>query len=508
MTYLLYQIWLCLLVTAFIAGLLGWLLRGGGKGKLNALNSQWQDKYDTLSQERNSYASKMKKISGVTHEKERLESKISTQKQSFNQQINQLNEKLTDSDNEIQQQQTLLAQKDEDIATSRAQLDKKIVEVEAHKQTYKGDMEKELMTVKTMLLKTIKEKKQTVLNYSHLEFETKKHLKDEQEKTNHLKKTLTITQTELNEVTEKLAILQTDVKNKQLHTDTLVSDFSTKETHLINQLKEKQTLLTRLIADKEKAELTVKNAKKVQAKEVKESAISTIHQTKDNHTSLNISSQTTTTNDSSRSPDKKITHADNQKSSVEKRKSGLQQCENINNKDTLGIKNLFATTDFAGLAKSGIRKAKDSLHQAKESLTHYPDAKEAVFPMDAIQSVSNEDDKRLYAMNISTTQDLLRKTSTETSIQLLAKSLGKEEWVVRSWVNNADLIRISGVDGIIAELLILSGIDSITKVANSTVNEISEGIAIVHGHIKKRSTLPNHQEIQQFIDAAKQLTSV
>jgi outer membrane murein-binding lipoprotein Lpp len=147
MAYLLYQIWLCLLVTAFIAGILGWLLRGGGKSKLQDLNTQWQDKYDTLSQERNSYATKINKLSGISHEKKRLENKISTQKRLLNQSIDQLNQKLADSENEIQQQQTLLAQKDEEIVMSMMQLDNKILEAEDDRQTYQSEIEKELTTV-------------------------------------------------------------------------------------------------------------------------------------------------------------------------------------------------------------------------------------------------------------------------------------------------------------------------------------------------------------------------
>jgi septal ring factor EnvC (AmiA/AmiB activator) len=128
MVYLLSQIWLCLLITALLAGLLGWLLRGGGKKKLNMLNEKWQDKYDALSQERNSYASKINKLSGVTHEKDRLENKIETQKHTYEQKLTRLTKQLTMVDEETQKQQSLLAQKDEELAMSMAHLASKISE--------------------------------------------------------------------------------------------------------------------------------------------------------------------------------------------------------------------------------------------------------------------------------------------------------------------------------------------------------------------------------------------
>ena len=138
-------------------------------------------------------------------------------------------------------------------------------------------------------------------------------------------------------------------------------------------------------------------------------------------------------------------------------------------------------------------------------MTQYNEANDTVLPISAIQSLSDEDNQRLSSMNIKTTEDLSSKTATDMGIRLLSKSLGKEQWVVRTWANNANLIRIKGVDGIMAELLELSGINSVKKLANSSPETLSKNISAVHEHISKRSQLPNLDELQVLIKNAKKL---
>ena len=106
-------------------------------------------------------------------------------------------------------------------------------------------------------------------------------------------------------------------------------------------------------------------------------------------------------------------------------------------------------------------------------------------------------------MGIKTTKDLLLKTSSAQGVSLLSKSLGKEEWMIKTWINNADLMRVNGVDGIFAELLELSGINSIQALSSADPEKVLEGVTIVHNHISKRSDAPQRDEIEAVINAAK-----
>ena len=611
MVYLLSQIWLCLLITALLAGLLGWLLRGGGKKKLNTLNEKWQDKYDALSQERNSYASKINKLSGVTHEKDRLESKIETQKHTYEQKLTRLTKQLAVVDKETQKQQSLLAQKDEELAMSMAQFDSKISEYEDDQQNSTIDLEKKL--------------KESASQLSLQEKSTQDALKAYQQKNTTLETTLKSTKAELDSATIKLVDVEKNLGKGKLQVDNLSKGFAIKEKKLTEQLAEKAKQLSTALAATEKAEIRLKQANtteetlkkefatkesKLKQQFAKEKRALNVSQRKSvvsNNTTPSssiiskeslldkVSATTNSTVESIKAPldyaqntpetpstpkatpeqnktkqkidtianeapqkasktkapitapvDHVVQPAQTEEKSVfsdikekfessgvsDKLKSGLDKAkEGINSakeeivhkasdaKDSIqsynqetddksgnGIKSMFASAGIAELAISGLEKAKDGLSQAKESLTHYPDAEESNFPIDAIQSISNEDDRRLYSMGIKTTQNLLSKTSTDTGIHLLSKSLGKEEWVIRTWVNNADLIRIKGVDGILAELLELAGFSTITKLATSNAKNVLEEISKIHEHITKRSTLPSVDEIQAVIDGAKALS--
>ncbi len=648
MAYLLSQIWLCLLITALIAGLLGWLLRGSGKKKLRVLNTKWQDKYDALSQERNSYASKINKLSGVRHEKERLESKIETQKHIYDQKLARLTTQLATADEEAQKQQALLAQKDEELAMSMAQFDSKISEYEVDQQSSHIDLEKKLEKSSSQL--------------SLLEREANNKLKEYQEKNKDLEVQLKSIEADLNDTKSKLIDAEDSLGKGELQVDNLTKGFAIKEKKLTEQLEQKEQQISKALAAKEKAEIDLQQANKDQealkkdfavkenklneqfAKEKdhllrtavidkekiatdsrqkspitsdtittpsekpsKESLGDKVSATKDSivdsvkapldyaKNTLNtentgetpstseieaeieakpeqnkikqkidtvtdeLPQKATETKDAITAPvDHVVRHdveekeeksvfsdikekfesssvSDKLKSGLDKAKEGISSAkeeiahkasdakdaiksyshnqdsdekdpiQDNDDKSARGIKGMFASAGIAGLAMSGLEKAKDGFSQAKESLTHYPDAEESIFPIDAIQSISNEDDRRLYTMGIKTTQDLLSKTSTETGINLLSKSLGKEEWVVRTWVNNADLIRIKGVDGILAELLELAGFNTTSKLASSNAEKVLQGISKVHEHITKRSTLPSVDEIQGLIDGAKAL---
>ncbi len=385
MAYLLSQIWLCLLITALVSGLLGWIFRGGGKDKLRALDTQWQDKYDLLSQERNSYATKINKLAGMSHENDRLERKLEAQKQSFDQTVKHLNKNLVMADNEMQKQELLLIQKDEELAMSMAQFDQKLTEFEGKAHSPNTGLEEKLITIEENLEKekernaklkeTIKQQEQSALQRSEVEINNEKQLKDLQQQVSKLEKELEETMSELVMTSDKL------------------------------NLAEKKLITTDQEMDK------------------------------------------------------------------------LAQDNNAIDQD----------------------QAQDQDGNKNE------ENQNSVLAIDSIQALSEEDQRRLSKMNIKTTEDLLEKTKTEIGVNLLSKSLGKEAWVVRTWVNNADLMRVKGVDGILAELLELSGVNSVQELAASKPEIISENIKAVYEHITKRSKLPDFNELQRLIDEAKKL---
>ncbi len=133
------------------------------------------------------------------------------------------------------------------------------------------------------------------------------------------------------------------------------------------------------------------------------------------------------------------------------------------------------------------------------------DTDQAEYPVDVIEAISKEDTKRLRKLGVKTTTDLLNKASNKEKISLLAKSLGKESWVVRSWASVADLLRVKGVDAVDGELLELSGVATVQSLVRSKLDKLAESIEVIHRHVGKTTHVPTREEISGWIENAKQL---
>ncbi len=127
------------------------------------------------------------------------------------------------------------------------------------------------------------------------------------------------------------------------------------------------------------------------------------------------------------------------------------------------------------------------------------------YPVDVIEAIADEDAKRLRKLGVKTTIDLLNKASNKEKISLLAKSLGKESWVVRSWASVADLLRVRGIDAVDGELLELAGVATVQSLVRSRLDKLVDSVKVIHRHVGKTSRAPGHDEITRWIENATKL---
>jgi|GEM_PF-725263 len=78
MNYLLSQIWICLLLAALIGGIIGWILRGGCKKKLAAIDYDWRNRYAGIEVERNELTSRLGNLDNVSQERDQLIREVSS----------------------------------------------------------------------------------------------------------------------------------------------------------------------------------------------------------------------------------------------------------------------------------------------------------------------------------------------------------------------------------------------------------------------------------------------
>ncbi|HIO93230.1 MAG TPA: hypothetical protein EYG68_10375, partial [Leucothrix mucor] len=203
MTYLISQMWLCLIITAVIAGLIGWLLRGSGKKKLQALDKQWQEQYRSVENARQRYASRIEELSKVEKNNKELSLQVSLQKQSFEQTLQQL-KKQTDITNN--QQVERLNQKDEEMVSHLTQYDKQLNALEEEKANAELQFEQVIQD----------EKIQSSLHLSQLQTESEKQLKNYEEQAAALATQLHIKKSDLISAEEELFNTRKELETEKL----------------------------------------------------------------------------------------------------------------------------------------------------------------------------------------------------------------------------------------------------------------------------------------------------
>lgn len=228
--------WVCLLITAIIAGVIGWLLRGSGKEKLIALEQQWMEQYQSVDRARKKYADEVEQLSLVKEENNELANQLSLQKKSFEQNIQHLKEQAYIA---VDKQDALLVQKDEELARYSHQLHERIVE-----------LEEELASNKQHLEKIMADKEQDATSLSQLKA-------GNEEKTAALSTKLHINQADLIAAEKELVMLKTALNKEKSQSSELKKNFSVRAKILEEQLDQKERLLSLAIADKEVAQKTL-----------------------------------------------------------------------------------------------------------------------------------------------------------------------------------------------------------------------------------------------------------
>ncbi|HEC04607.1 MAG TPA: DUF4332 domain-containing protein [Thiothrix sp.] len=128
MSYLLSQIWICLLLTALVAGLAGWLLASGGKRKTKQLEDKWRTDLARAENERDYYAGEVKNLSAIAEEREEMEERFVAEKQSLENELDALQKGMKFSVDSSKQQEEKLTKKAHNLEEQNTSLTAKVEE--------------------------------------------------------------------------------------------------------------------------------------------------------------------------------------------------------------------------------------------------------------------------------------------------------------------------------------------------------------------------------------------
>ena len=120
-----------------------------------------------------------------------------------------------------------------------------------------------------------------------------------------------------------------------------------------------------------------------------------------------------------------------------------------------------------------------------------------------IESIGPSYASKLEKADITTVEALLDKGATKSGRKNIASASGIDESRILDWVNMADLFRIKGVAGEIAELMKKSGVDTIKELRNRNPASLHDKMVEVNGVKKVSRTVPSTSQIEGFIDQAK-----
>lgn len=112
---------------------------------------------------------------------------------------------------------------------------------------------------------------------------------------------------------------------------------------------------------------------------------------------------------------------------------------------------------------------------------------------------------KLEQYGIRTTVDLLQKAGTKAGREILAAGTKIPETLILTWVNHADLFRLSGVAGQTAELLEAAGVDSVKELANRRADNLHKKLMEVNKEFGLSGRVPAVDKLEALISEAKAL---
>jgi predicted flap endonuclease-1-like 5' DNA nuclease len=128
------------------------------------------------------------------------------------------------------------------------------------------------------------------------------------------------------------------------------------------------------------------------------------------------------------------------------------------------------------------------------------------FPVEEIEGIGAGFGRRLGALGVTSTAQLLRESATGEGKARLAEACGVEVATVESWVTMADLLRIPGVGGQWAELLWRSGVHDVEGLGKETAAPLLLRMTETNEAEGRVPELPSLERVEHWIGEAEAMS--
>ena len=130
------------------------------------------------------------------------------------------------------------------------------------------------------------------------------------------------------------------------------------------------------------------------------------------------------------------------------------------------------------------------------------------YKIDQIEGIGEVYARKLEALGVTTTEELLKRAATPKGREKLAEESGISQALILKWANHADLFRIKGVAGQFAELLEAAGVDTVKELRHRIAANLEPKLVAINDEKGLCNRVPSVTELQRMIDQAKDLPPV
>ena len=125
------------------------------------------------------------------------------------------------------------------------------------------------------------------------------------------------------------------------------------------------------------------------------------------------------------------------------------------------------------------------------------------YPVLKIEGIGPKYAKKLNAIGVATTAKLLDRAKDPKGRKQLAAESDIDDGLILKWANMSDLMRIKGVAGQWAELLLASGVDTVKELRNRNAANLAKKMEEVNAEKNLTNGEISEKRVTAWVEEAK-----
>ncbi|PWQ98892.1 DUF4332 domain-containing protein [Leucothrix arctica] len=530
MSYLVIQIWIFLLLAAIVGLIAGWLLRGSAKAKIEKVNADWTQRMANVDAEKAEITRSAEDLTTTNKRQGDMYLKLSQERDVLAQRIKEQATGSVVGSQEFISVKHQLALRTDEVGQLKEQLAETTDQLVTTQDSLQG-LHGNVITPKASSVVTT-QLEEKVASLTEAKAKLSAELESEHEKSQAANNSLQEAQRQLQEYEEQLKCsentlgdVSSELQQKQEFFDVARGELDSKinlrneDLSLANTtIKQQETSLLELKSTLESGDQTLRELTQKEAEQKRKSTLleQQLEQTQKALTQTTEKYKKLETD--LRASELRVDSLVQKASTVEPPRDYSEVSSGIMGAGAAAVVGAAAASKsdglssswskLSGMARDGYEKVKVKVEDTTTEVvnaTAIGSPNDENYRIELIRSIGKDNRIQLHDMGVNTTLNLLEKCTDDTGVNIVSKALGRESWVVSSWVSIADLLRIKGIDGPMAEVLELSGVYSAKALAAANPEKLIQSIQSVNQRVEKVSSIPDIATVAGWIRHAETL---